>query len=216
MIKNLVREYKNIKMSAINKLSGVDESLYDENLFLDDGFLYSKIEKIKADYYNIVKDIEDIVKYDVKNDKHKENKLREKMQKKDSLMFELAFLSSNDFSQLEISKKILDEMDTDFSLCVQGLIFYKEGNMIDSFRYLQKYFEINNNCYINHYLANKVYAELLTKCNEHELALIYLQQAIKLRPENLELHKDIYDIYVKLGKIKESQIERNIIHILEG
>ena len=107
-------------------------------------------------------------------------------------------------------------MDTDFSLCVQGLIFYKEGNMIDSFRYLQKYFEINNNYYINHYLANKVYAELLTKYNEHELALIYLQQAIKLRPENLELHKDIYDIYVKLGKIKESQIERNIIHILEG
>lgn len=216
MIKKLVREYKNIKMSAINKLSGVDESLYDENLFLDDGFLYSKIEKIKADYYNIMKDIEDIVKYDVKNDEHKENKLREKMQKKDSLMFELAFLSSNDFSQLEISKKILEDMDTDFSLCVQGLIFYKEGNMIDSFRYLQKYFEINNNYYINHYLANKVYAELLTKYNEHELALIYLQQAIKLRPENLELHKDIYDIYVKLGKIKESQIERNIIHILEG
>ena len=71
MIKKLVREYKNIKMSAINKLSGAEESLYDENLFLDDGFLYSKIEKIKADYYNIVKDIEDIVKYDVKNDEHK-------------------------------------------------------------------------------------------------------------------------------------------------
>lgn len=215
MIKELVREYKNIKISTINKLSGADESLYDENLFLDDGFLYSKIEKLKADYYNIMNDIENIVKYDIKNDEHKKNKLREKMNKKDSILFELAFLSSNDFSQLEISKKILDDMDTDFSLCVQGLIYYRDGNMIDSFRYLQKYFEINNNIYINHYLANKVYAELLNKCNEYELSLIYLRQAIKLRPENLELHKDIYNLYVKLGKIKESQIERNIIDILE-
>lgn len=216
MIKELVREYKNIKISTINKLSGADESLYDENLFLDDGFLYSKIEKLKADYYNIMNDIENIVKYDIKNDEHKKNKLREKMNKKDSILFELAFLSSNDFSQLEISKKILDDMDTDFSLCLKGLIYYRDGNMIDSFKYLQKYFEINNNCYINHYLANKVYAELLNKCNEYELSLIYLRQAIKLRPENLELHKDIYNLYVKLGKIKESQIERNIIDILEG
>ena len=88
--------------------------------------------------------------------------------------------------------------------------------MIDSFKYLQKYFEINNNYHINHYLANKVYAELLNKCNEYELSLRYLRQAIKLRPENLELHKNIYDIYVKLGKIKESKIERDIINILEG
>lgn len=216
MIKELVREYKNIKISAINKLSGVEESLYDENLFLDDGFLYSKIEKLKADYDNIIKEIEDIVKYDVKNDEYKNNKLIEKMHKKDSILFELAFLSSNDFSQLEISKKTLDNIDTDFSLCVQGLIYYKEGNMIDSFKYLQKYFEINNNYHINHYLANKVYAELLNKCNEYELSLRYLRQAIKLRPENLELHKNIYDIYVKLGKIKESKIERDIINILEG
>lgn len=216
MIKELVREYKNIKISAINKLSGVEESLYDENLFLDDGFLYSKIEKLKADYNNIIKEIENIVKYDVKNDEHKNNKLIEKMHKKDSILLELAFLSSNDFSQLEISKKILDNIDTDFTLCVQGLIYYKEGNMIDSFKYLQKYFEINNNYHINHYLANKVYAELLNKCNEYELSLRYLRQAIKLRPENLELHKNIYDIYVKLGKIKESKIERDIINILEG
>lgn len=216
MIKGLVRGYNDAKLSVINRFSGIDTDLFDEDGFLDDGYIKTKVENLKKEYSSVIKEIEDIIKYDNKNDKYKKNKLREKVNRKDYILFEMAFLSSNDFSQLDVSKRALEEIDTDFKLCIEGLIHYRQGNKRESFEYFNQYFTRNNNKLINHYLINSVYSDLLIECKEYDLASIYLRQVIKLRPESIEHHKKICDIYNKLGKHKEVNIENNIINLLEG
>ena len=67
---------------------------------------------------------------------------------------------------------------------------------------------------LNHYLINKVYGLLLYKYEQYNLAIPLLRTATEKRPEDIESHRILKEIYSSLNMRQEEQIEKNILAVL--
>ena len=91
---------------------------------------------------------------------------------------------------------------------------YDLGNKIKALTLFDEYF--NKNKYmLEHYLISSIYGKLLYESRQYGKAVILLRKAIEKRPEEVELHLILRDIYIKLGDEKSQDIEESIIRLLE-
>ena len=108
---------------------------------------------------------------------------------------------------------MIDE-NNDFKICLKALKEYDLGNKIKALTLFDEYF--NKNKYmLEHYLISSIYGKLLYESRQYGKAVILLRKAIEKRPEEVELHLILRDIYIKLGDEKSQDIEESIIRLLE-
>ena len=214
MIKKIMKLYKNGKIAFINKLSVSGQEDIEEVFFLDDGYIKSKIERLKKKHSIINNDIESLVKYD-ERDEHGKNKLKYLLDQRINVKIQMAFLASNNFNNLDKCISLLEDVDTDFKLCLYALKEYNMGNSNQAYEQFYKYFKTKDRL-IEHYLINKVYGELLFSIKQYNISAKVLRKAAEVRPEEKQVHIMLKEIYKLTNQTTEEKIQDNILDLLEG
>ncbi|MGL4875344.1 MAG: tetratricopeptide repeat protein [Clostridium sp.] len=207
MLKKIVKEYNIFKLKLTQKVSGFEEGMLDELEFSGEYVIKSKIEYVKK----ILKLIDGEIQGCEKDEIEKLDFLR---QAKIDYRKEMAFLAANNMKNLEFCLNLVLEGDS-FRDCLLGLKEVKEGNLYKGKVYFDKYF--NEQKYmINHYYINKVYGQLLFDYEEFERASLFFRKAIEARPEDIEAHRKLVEIYELTGEKELLDRENEIISILVG
>jgi tetratricopeptide (TPR) repeat protein len=213
VFKKLIKDYNDGKASFIKKMIYGDTSLFDENSFIDDAAITAKIERIKAEHRRLTDEIEFLFKHD-KNDSYRFKKINDLKIQQRQLQFDIAFLASNSFNNLDACISFLDDIDTDFKLCLYGLKAYYAGDERDAFNKFYEYFK-NKTTLLDHYLVNKIYGKILYNLKQYKQSIMLLQKAVEKRPDDLELHHWLREIYAVTGSEIEKSIEDEIVELLE-
>lgn len=206
LLKKTVQAYQDTKLAILRKV--IDSSdILDEEGFLDDGFIRAQIRSLKKEYSVIQNEIKILL--DVNDDRNIQ-KLSQYRKRQEDLIFQMAFYASNSFNNLDYCLDILKGMETDFIVCIEALKAYKNAKHTESFQLFYRYFE-GKTFLLEHYLINKTYGTLLLKENQLPQAKILLQKAVEKRPDDVELHLLLRDLYLQLNLQFESQIESSIL-----
>jgi tetratricopeptide (TPR) repeat protein len=214
LIKEALKAYNESKLAVIQRFAEDEFGVIDEPGFLDVGYINTRIETIKKEYSKLEKELDLFARHD-RNDSYHREQLNTLLNARTEKLLELAFVSSNDFGYVDSCIKLLEGINTDFSLCLQGLKYYSLKEVGKAFECFYEYFK-NKSGHVEHYLINKTYGELLLEYKQYELAAGLLRKACEKRPEDLEIHYMLKRIYSFLGKRKEENVEKEIIKLLEG
>ncbi|MEH7009209.1 hypothetical protein V7087_00060 [Neobacillus niacini] len=214
MLNKLIHTYQNTKLAAVKRFSDQEYDILEEPGFLDDGFIRMKIEGLKKELKKIDQQLEQLLHYDKQDDYHKQ-KVAYFMEQKDYIHFHMAFLASNGINSLEFAKQLIQEMNIDFSMCIEALLHHKKGNDPVAFELFQRYFSTHPEP-LDHFLINKIYGLLLMNRNELENSARYLRKAAEKRPEDQEVHVYIVQVYESLGWMEQAQVHKVIVQMLGG
>lgn len=212
LIKSAIKDYNNAKFAFIQRFSQSEDGIIQETNFLDDKTIQSKIERLKKEFSQIGQEIELLIKYD-KQDSNNTKKLKEFLKRKNEISLNIAFLGSNSLNNLDNCEEIIKDLNTDFKLCIRGLRFYKNGEYLNSFECFYEYFNEKSGV-MEHYLINKVYGLLLYKNKQYKMAVPLLRKAVERRPEDIESHRILKEVYSILNMKQEEKIEQNILEVL--
>ncbi|MDF2544649.1 MAG: hypothetical protein K0S47_4367 [Herbinix sp.] len=213
MLKEMIGNYRDTKMSIIYNLADQDYSLLEEPGFLDDGYLQAKVALLKRHYERIDRQIEHTLKYD-KDDSYKVEKCKAMIEKRNDIIHQIVFFSSNSLTNLEDCERLLHGSNSNFLLCIKGLKAYRDHDFAEAFQCFYNFFIANGDC-LDHYSINKVYGILLFQAKQYDVAAAFIRRAIEKRPEDLELHKLMIEIYTLLDKNPERKTHENILELLE-
>lgn len=211
MLQQTIKAYQETKLAILNKVIESSE-IVDEDGFLDDGFIGTKIASFKKEYASIQTEISILTEID---DPRNLQTIINYRARQEDLVFQMAFYASNSLRNIEFCLELTKDMNIDFSLCLHALKAYKDDSHLESFRLFHKYFS-NKQGVLEHYLINKIYGKLLLQENQLLQAKTLLQKAVEKRPEDIELHQYLKEIYTQLGYKIECQIETMIINQLKG
>ncbi|MGV8983965.1 tetratricopeptide repeat protein [Clostridium sp.] len=213
LIQNSIKAYKDARISIIEKLSNV-ASYSSELSFLDEGYITSKIDDLKVEYNSVDNEL-NLLSYDNKMDKYIKDKTSYLNNRKRSIYVEMSLLGSNNFKNLDQCVNLLEGIDSDLIECIQALKLYHLGSEGEAFKKFQNYFK-RNRFLIEHFLINRVYGELLFKAGQYEVARVYFKKAVEKRPEDIDVHGFLKEIYSKLGDKNALLVEESIIDILSA
>lgn len=213
MLNTILREYKEAKVKLINRFSDNEVDLAKETMLIDDGYQKAKFDRFKSEYDKLTLEIENFIKYD-KQDSYHLAKINHLITKQKNMRIEISFLISNSENNILLSEKLLDDIDVDFKLGIQGLKYYYEDDVKLAKTYFQRYWDALGTI-PNHYLINKCYSKILFDEGEYVQALNIMRKAIQFKPEDIELHKNLKEVYKKLGDYKGYEVESNIIYFLQ-
>lgn len=213
MLKEIIKAYEDGKIAFINKISQINTQNVEEVLFLDDGYIRSKIKELKEQYNSLSSEIDLLIKYD-KNDEYSKSKISYLREQCKDIKLEIAFLASNNYKNLDNCINLVEDIDTDFKLCIYALRFYYDGNSQRAYQYFGEYFK-DKDRFLEHYLINKVYGELLFSIKEYNASANVLRKAVEKRPEDIEIHRILKEIYKLNGQLIEEKIEESILNLLE-
>lgn len=211
LIRGAIGSYKDFKIKLIQRMADTGSAI-SENTFLDDGYINSKIEQLKGEY-KVLSDELNMLNYDQIIDSYKMGKTKYIKNRQINICIEISILASNSFSNLPKCLELIKGIDTDFTECIEGLSLYYNHREEDAFKKFYDYFN-NNKFLLEHYLINRVYGELLFKSKQYELAKLFLQKAIQKRPDDIECHKILRELYKAIGDNTAGAVEDSIIVLL--
>ena len=214
MLTKLVHSYQDAKLAMIRKFSDQTYDILDEPGFLDNGYIRAKIQQLKQEYTKIEDEMEQLIEFDQKDEYHQQ-KLAVLMESRGACLLHMSFLSSNSFEHLETAISLIDGIQTDFSLCLQALIFYVNGRESESLQSFDQYFHRHPEP-LEHFLINKVYGELLYKQGQVEKAIRFLRKAAEKRPEEMELHALLVEAYQMAGHQQQASVHRDMLNLGGG
>lgn len=214
MLTKLIHSFQSTKLVATKKFSNENYDILDEPGFLDNGYIRVKIKQLKSEYTKIEDEIELLLQFDRK-DEHYQQKVSSLMENKNNILHSLSFLSSNSFNSLEDSKRMIQNIETDFSLCLKALTSYQKGDEKNALKLFEEFFQKHSEP-IEHFLINKTYGELLFKQNNIEKAVVYLRKATEKRPEECEVHEILFQAYQRLGNHQQAKVHKRIQKLLGG
>lgn len=214
MIKTAINTYHKAKFGMIKEFAKNSNEIIDEAKFYDDGYLTVKINNLKKDLQIIMSDLATAIEFEKKN-KITSKKIEDLNVKKEILMVEMCFYASNSFNSLDMCRDMVANIDHEFIDCIEALIAYRENRIEDAFKLFHKYFT-NTESIPHHYLINKIYGTILMSYNQDNMAIKLLREAASRKPEDVEVHKKLYQLYKKNNLLQELEIEKMIIDLLGG
>ncbi|AYF54292.1 hypothetical protein Z957_08720 [Clostridium sp. K25] len=99
--------------------------------------------------------------------------------------------------------------------CFQGMLNYNKGEYKEALNNFDNYFKREEEPYENYYIR-EIYAKLLIENNRYEEAKQYAMEALKDKPEEIEIHKILSKVHKVLGEEEEQRLEDSIIYMLES
>lgn len=211
ILKKAIENFQNTKISMMKKV--IDAShIVDENEFLDNGFIKSQIDSLKKEYAFIQNEVSVLTSL---NDRKNGEKIRAYRDRQEELLFLIAFYASNSFQNIDYCLELTKNMNTDFAECLHALKAYHQGDFLQALQLFYHYFH-RKQALLEHYLINKIYGTLLFQEKEYAQAKIFLQKAVEKRPEDIELHKLLKEIYEQLHLNLGKKVETDILSLLGG
>ncbi|EIF2087108.1 tetratricopeptide repeat protein [Clostridium perfringens] len=213
MLSDIIVKYNKAKFEVVNKFSDNNINVCEESLCIDKGYLKSKFEDFQKEYKSICDKIENLYNYG-ENDDYNKSKINKYIEVKNRLLFETAYLISNDEKNLDLSKSLISGMNTTFNIALDGVESYLLGDLNKAKVLLGNYYSQLNKL-PNHYLINKIYGTILLNEKEYDLALEILKRAVEIIPDDLDLHIKLRALYSIKSDIVGVKIEEDIIELLE-
>lgn len=213
-ISKIDKGYNDLKIKTIQKIANADTyNLLQEAPFLDYGYIEARIKKLKKEFSSVSNEINNLVNSYSKDELEEKTNINQLLEKKNNIVYNLVFLSSNSFENLDKSLELLKNYNIDFEKCIYGLKEYKKGNKAEAYKFLNNYYK-DQETLLDHYLINKVYGLLLIETDYYEYAKPYILKAAEKRPTDVELHKSLKIIHKNLEERVENNVEENIIKLL--
>ena len=207
---------KELKYKLVNSLDFAQSNINEEVVFIDDVYIEKILKRFTKEYNSISMEIKKILQYS-KRDEYSTKKINELLLKQDELVIKSMFIITNDEQYVDRAVKALDKIkrNVDYKKGLEAVLRYKEGKQYESELLFKEYYS-NLNKLPNHYLINKIYAEIMIKKKEYKIAIDLLRKSIEIRPDDIELHIKINKIYKYLNMNKEMEVENVIIKLLGG
>lgn len=204
------------KYKFVRSVDFEESDINDEVLFIDDTYVEISYKNFIKRYNSIQKELENIVENNEMDSISKE-RIGKLLKEQDELIVKKMFIISNNEKYLEFAIKILGTIkeNINYKIGLEAVKKYKEGYFNEAEILFQKYYSYLNKL-PNHYLINKTYSKLLIKSNDNNIAMELIRKAIEVKPDDLELHKMINEIYKVMNMLKEVEIEEKIIKVLGG
>lgn len=204
------------KYKFVRSVDFEESDINDEVLFIDDTYVEISYKNFIKRYNSIQKELENIVENNEMDSISKE-RIGKLLKEQDELIVKKIFIISNNEKYLEFAIKILGTIkeNINYKIGLEAVKKYKEGYFNEAEILFQKYYSYLNKL-PNHYLINKTYSKLLIKSNDNNIAMELIRKAIEVKPDDLELHKMINEIYKVINMLKEVEIEEKIIKVLGG
>jgi len=209
MLEKIVTLYRKAEMRIISDLSGASAGVIDETSFYDVGYMQSQIGRIQKELKCITSELENTLEIKDNSDYGKKH-IVELIEQRERLLFNMIFLASNSFKNLDDCMKMAEGHKFSFMQCVQALNEYHSGNKKKAFQLLEVYYREQGSVG-EHYLVNKVFGLLLAENGFYTKAVPFLTYALQFVPddtESLDILKMCY------GQMNESGRARVISEIL--
>ncbi len=208
MLDSIIKFYNQSKIKAVETISDSRNNIFEENGFLDDSDIEIQINHIKEAIAATDKEINIRL-----NDKNVDKQLLANLSKRrKEMIFDFVFLASNDINNAERLLKIVDESYV-IHRWLLAIIHYKKRDYITSYQFLSDYLE-SNDCFRGHFLLNVIAGDLFMQSKQYKKALSYYQEAVKRRPDSIDMHKKLLVVHNQLNNTFGVATEEAIIKLL--
>lgn len=207
-----ISAYHKLQMDMIGKLSIESENVLEEVPFLDEGYIYTQIERLKRQYEDISRDLKISMDLDIQSDyeQQKRTKLKSKL---DRIEIKMLYYALNSFRSLDLCKTLTNGKNIKVTNLITALEQYKAGDIEQAEKLFYTYFS-QNSIESAFFLGNKIYGKLLIKRGNVEEALMHLEHAVQLKVDDKELLMLLQHAYQKLNHELEQKLVSEICQIL--
>ena len=218
MIENLIKGWHTLNNKSRIKL--IESMLGDENFFrhevsfFDEGRVISGIKQMENDYKKIATEI-DFIKCTGKKTSENSARLNFLYCRQLEILQTIAFQSSQRIEKISSCLKLLENLKSDFTFCLEGLQFYVDGDIDGARKKFDEYLAKHEN-FGEHYQLNKIYGLIKFRDGDYESAKFYLQKVTQICPEDVDIHSTLITIYNHLGYRKAEQAGQKILKLLGG
>ena len=217
MFESVIKGYHTLNNKS--RLKFIESLLGDENFFrlecnfYDEGRVSSGIASLQKDYAKISTEV-DFVRQTSDSSPETTERLNFLQQRQLEILETMAFQSSQRLEKIPACLNLLRGLKLNFSICLEGLREYQDGNIKASQCYLEKYLAIHGE-FGNHYQLNKIYGNIKFDNGDYIAAKIYLQRVTQICPEDSEVHQRLSEIYSRLNDSDAARVNRDIFKLLE-
>ena len=209
MLESIIKFYNQSKLRAVETISDSRNNIFIENGFLDDSDIEIQINHIKEAIATTDKEINMRLK-----DKNTDRQaLAQLSKRRKEMIFDFVFLASNDINNAERLLKIVDESYI-IHHWLLAIIHYKRQDYITSYQYLSDYLD-RNDCFKGHFLLNVIAGDLFVQSKQYKKAIPLYQEAVKRRPDSINVHKKLLMTYQQTNNTYGIAVEEAIIELLE-
>lgn len=211
-LEKILMMYQKMEMSLISSLAGTSSNVIDETSFYDIGFVQTQIARIQKEMKRITKELE--VSFQLKDDSDYGKQHRaEIIKEREQLLFNMIFLVSNSFDNLDDCENLADGHNFKFMVCIQGLKEYNFGNKEKAFLLLEKYYK-EYGFVEDHYLVNKVFGILLAENGLHQKSIPFLSYALQFKPDDTVCLEILSKCYRVLNMVDRESVIQEILSVL--
>ena len=189
MLDSIIKLYNHSKLKAVEAISDSKNNIFIENGFLDDSDIETQIKYVKESIAAIDTEINSCLN----NKNTDKNKLLQLSNKRKEMIVDFVFLASNNIDNAERLLQIAD--------------------YVTAFQYMADYIE-KNNCFKGHFLFNVIAGDLFIQSKQYNQALTFYQEAVRRRPESIDIHKKLLLIYEQLNNDYGIATEKSILGLL--
>lgn len=208
MLDSIIKLYNRSKLKAVEAISDSKNNIFVENGFLDDSDIEMQIKYVKESIAAIDADINNCL-----NNKNADKSMLSQLSKKrKEMIVDFVFLASNNIDNAERLLQIADESYV-IHRWLLAVVNFKNHDYVTAYQYLAEHIE-NNNCFKGHYLFNVIAGDLFVQSKRYKKALTYYQEAVKRRPDSIDIHKKLLMIYEQLNDDYGIAAEESIIELL--
>ena len=207
MFDSIIKFYNQAKLGAVEAISDSKNNIFEENGFLDDSDVEIQIKNVKEAIAAIDKEINNSL-----NNKTDKNLLPQLYKRRKEMIVDFVFLASNNIDNAERLLQIVDESYV-IHRWLRAIVSYKKRDYVTAYQYLADYLT-SNDCFKGHFLLNMIAGDLYIQSKQYQRALSFYQEAVKRRPDSINVHKDLLMLYQKLGNAYGEATEKEIIEML--
>ena len=208
MLDSIIKLYNHSKLKAVEAISDSKNNIFIENGFLDDSDIETQIKYVKESIAAIDTEINSCLN----NKNTDKNKLLQLSNKRKEMIVDFVFLASNNIDNAERLLQIADESYV-IHRWLLAAVNYKKHDYVTAFQYMADYIE-KNNCFKGHFLFNVIAGDLFIQSKQYNQALTFYQEAVRRRPESIDIHKKLLLIYEQLNNDYGIATEKSILGLL--
>lgn len=212
VLEKIATLYRKAEMGIISGLSGTTSCVIDEVSFYDVGYMQTQIERIKKELKRITDDLSVQVELKDSSDYAKKH-MAELMEQRERLLFQMVFLASNSFSNLDNCLNLSAGHQWGFLDCVRGLQAYRAGQKDKAFQQIEAYYRQHGKVE-KHFLINKVFGLLLAEKGQYQKAISFLTYALQFVPDDTECLQKLKLCYQKVGNTGRASVVNEILAVL--
>lgn len=210
MISSCIKFFNQSRLKMIEVVADSKGNFFYENEFLDETVIKFLVDELKEE----IKKLDGELRIALENKSIGQEVLSAINNKRKEKILNLVYLASNNVAHIE---KLMSFIDPTYQFynCLLALKKFECNQTNEAYELLNEYLE-GGTCFPNHFLLNIVFGELLIKRCEYLRAYACLQEALRLRPDDIDVHKKLLVIHTNQNNVVGIETEQNILKILQN